>query len=271
MSGEASRPRSHRIQNRTIGAVLLAEFILLLGHPLFGWFTKHYAATPAPLTFVPPMPPSGDQVLRELSIKAADITGGSLTSGLPYSYVKRVSWSLADSKGSSSSLALRPTTTATWLSPDRDGRIVVHRPRRGVRTAVAPPRDLPDLQGPTPSGVMAFGTNAGDFPRLVTIADAEPIPSSAEAQILLRLARIPRVVNLGSVTDRDGRPGLAVSVPWSSSGANVRFILIFRRTTGALLEADEELLQGSGRLHARAGAVISYTIFLDSKRTRHAG
>jgi hypothetical protein len=70
------------------------------------------------------------------------------------------------------------------------------------------------------------------------------------------------VINSGTVTDRAGRPGVAVSVDSAGSGQLVRSTLVFAPATGALLEADETLVGDPARSDVRQGAVLAYTTFL---------
>lgn len=84
------RPRSHSIQNAVIGVALLAEFIVIIGHPLFGWGPKPkaYAATPQPLTYNVPAPPSGRDALLTLGAAAERRPVGPPTARTPYAYVR---------------------------------------------------------------------------------------------------------------------------------------------------------------------------------------
>jgi hypothetical protein len=71
------------------------------------------------------------------------------------------------------------------------------------------------------------------------------------------------LVNRGSVIDRAGRPGVAVTLDSSYSGLLTRYTWIFDPHTGALL-GNEEMLIDPGKLHVRSGSVIAYTTFLAS-------
>jgi hypothetical protein len=78
------------------------------------------------------------------------------------------------------------------------------------------------------------------------------------------LARSPGLIDSGEVTDRAGRPGVAVSLDSAYSGAPTRYTLIFNPDTGILLGEEETLLGNPGKLNVRPRSVIAYTAFLAS-------
>jgi len=66
------------------------------------------------------------------------------------------------------------------------------------------------------------------------------------------------------VTDRAGRPGIAVAVTTDYWGAKQRFTLIFDPTTSALLSEERVLLERADWTDAKPPAVIGYTTYLES-------
>ena len=289
MSGEPSpdppavtggrRPLSgpQRLINTVIAVVLLVELVALLGHPVFGWGDKFYAATPSPLTYHAPEPLSGDAVLLRLAEQAARQVAVSPGSSATYAYVERQTWQLADA-GSGQRGHVLPTVTQSWRGADGTERVVrfVRGPsgvntRRATVGTAAPPPDL----SPSPAVLArqlqsaAAGAPAPqrDFLGLVNLTDAEPISPPVQAAALTLLAHIPDVTNSGTVTDRDGRAGVAVSVEPDSSGPLTRYTLIFDPVTGALLEADQTVVGESQDPSVREGSVVAYTTFL---RAGHA-
>lgn len=252
-----------------IGLALLAEFIWLSGHVLFGWGHRDYAATPQPLIYRAPAPPSGRDVLLQLAAVAARPHAGQAGARAPYAYVKRQEWRLP---GEISGAPV-PSQVESWREPDGGGRILsVTRKLTGstVDDAKVPPgHPLPALS--TSETVLArrfafgapmSGASARQFVELTNLAGTQPIAPLVEAAILRLVARIPGLVNSGTVIDRDGRAGVAVSLASAYTGALISYTLIFDQSTGALLEADQTLAGNPGRLNVRPGSVLAYTTFL---------
>jgi hypothetical protein len=96
----------------------------------------------------------------------------------------------------------------------------------------------------------------------------QPVPSNVESTILRVLATSPGLINSGTVVDRAGRPGVAVSLdsrnPPGVSGPRMRYTLIFSPSTGSLLGEEETLIGNPGKLDVPRGAVLDYTVFLSS-------
>lgn len=270
-----SRPR--RLQNLVIAIVLVAELVALLGHPLFGWGPTRptYAPTPAPLTYSPPLPPSGAAVLTRLAAVAAHRSGAVLAPHGTYAYVKREAWQLAPKlSGHAPPSDVVPVVIESWRDSAGSGRVVslVRNPRSdatSVRVSAASGGPLPALSTSVvalvhrlQAAAPASSGPATGFLGLAALADDQPIAPAVQAAILLLLARTPGVINSGTVTDRAGRPGVAVSVDSAGSGQLVRSTLVFAPATGALLEADETLVGDPARSDVRQGAVLAYTTFL---------
>ncbi|HEY5430797.1 MAG TPA: CU044_5270 family protein [Solirubrobacteraceae bacterium] len=271
-----SRPR--RLQNLLIAIALLAEFVALIGHPLFGWGPTRatYAATPAPLTLSPPLPPSGAAVLIRLAAVAAQRSGLVGAPHGTYAYVKRETWQLAPQRsGHAPPSVVVPVIIESWrdlgggtgrvVTLARDPRIKTGTPRVSAPSGAALPALaitavalVRRLQAAAPAGA---GPATG-FLGLAGLTADQPVPPEAQAAILRLLARAPGVINSGTVTDRAGRPGVAVSVDSAGSGQLVRTTLVFAAATGALLEADQTLVGDPQRSDVQQGAVLAYTTFL---------
>jgi hypothetical protein len=270
------RTRPWRLGTVVIAVALLAEFVALIGHPLFGWGPgpKRFAATPASLVYHAPLPPSGAEVLLRLSETAARAGAGVTIPSGAYRYVKRQTWQLpAAASGAPPPASVVPVVTESWRAPDGDGRIARFiRRSSGVTTeqaGVVSGDPLPALS--TSATVMARRLQAAapagpgparEFIGFVALAGDQPIPAEAEAVILGLLARIPGVTNSGAVVDRAGRAGVSVSLDSDASGEPVRYTLIFAPATGALLEADQTLSGDPQAPDVRPGAVMAYTTFL---------
>jgi hypothetical protein len=274
---ERHRARSHVIQNWLVGVALMAELVMLAGHPLFGWGTVDYAATPAPLAYAAPIPPSGAAVLLVLAGEAARRPASTSASGNPYAYVRRRSWSVANSPAARPAPAVHATVTESWLRADGTGRVVTvtgtgaGSSRRDQRLRAG--RPLPALAGEPAAlasqlglGYPAPAASAGQFAEVADVAARQPVTGPVQATLLGLLSRLPDLVNSGTVVDRAGRPGVAVSLNSSYLRVPARFTLIFNSATGQLEEEDVTLIGGPGNLDVRPGSVVAYTTFLASGR-----
>jgi len=224
-SDALSRPR--RLQNLVIAVALLAELVALIGHPLFGWGPTRptYAATPAPLDLSPPLPPSGAGVLIHLAAVAAERSAVVAARHGTYAYVKREAWQLAPQRsGHAPPSRVVPIIIESWRDlSGGTGRVVTVT--RESRTGTSPPRVSAPSGAPLPALALsavalvrrlqaAAPAGAGPatgFLGLAGLADVRPIPPAVEAAILRLLARAPGAINSGTVTDRAGRPGAAVT------------------------------------------------------------
>jgi hypothetical protein len=270
----SSRARSHSIQNGLVAIAILVEFVLIIGHPLFGWGATTYAATPRPLVYNAPQPPSGRAVLLALSATALRQPAQLPTARTPYAYVHREQWHLAARKGAESPPGtVAPTETESWLRSDGAGRVLsITNKAKGATThdlTVAAGNPLPVLSARPAVLAHRFGLGypapAGQqFVAFTDLADSQPISPLVEAAILRLLALDPSVINSGTVTDRDGRHGVAVSLESGYSGAEILYTLVFDQSTGKLLEADQTLTGDPGKLDVQQGSVLAYTTFHDS-------
>ena len=73
----------------------------------------------------------------------------------------------------------------------------------------------------------------------------------------------------GEVTDRLGRPGIAISVDTANSGLPTRHTLIIDPFTGAVLGEEQMLTTDAGLLNVSVPSVISYTAFAQSHYTQN--
>jgi hypothetical protein len=290
--GPAARPAVKRSRAEissfaALAAVTLALAAVLVAHAISGAGTPALAATPAPLAYhVPRGGPSGREVLLGLAAAAAGQPAPAVSTG-SYGYVKTAGWYLGTRvAGGNASSAIVPSVTESWTAADGSGRVL-----RRTASAPAGTRLLGASTGPTiddfrlhPGQRMfphALSTNPrvlarqldvghptriGPVERFVAVNDLaleQPIPPKLEAAILRVLAESPGLINSGSVTDRAGRVGIAVSLDYAYSGGLTRYTLIFD-SVGKLLGEEETLISGAVKLNVRRPAVISYTAFLSS-------
>jgi hypothetical protein len=272
---EHHRPRSQVIQNWLIGAALLAELVALVGHPLFGWGTAAYTATPAPLVFQPPVAPSGSNLLLTLADVAARQPASAATGQARYAFVRRRTWSVSSGPAAKPSPQIHSTVIESWLRADGTGRVLaVTGSRAGPITRAVflhtgPPLTPLTADAPALASRLGLGypvpTPAGEqFAEVGDVTARQPVTGAVQATVLRLLARLPALIDSGTVVDRAGRPGIAVSVDSAYLNVPARFTLIFDGGTGRLQEEDVTLTGDPGGLRVRPGAVVSYTTFLAS-------
>jgi hypothetical protein len=190
--------------------------------------------------------------------------------------VKREGWHLAAQvPGQTVSSRVLPTSTESWLKPDGSGRILtITSTVNGSRIDdEAIPAGEPLLPLSRAKAVQArrlaladvgSAASGGQFAAIINLADRQQIPPAVQAAILRLLARIPGLINAGTVTDRDGRPAVAVSLDSAYTGVMVSYTLILDQGTGRLLEADQTLIGDPNKLDVQQGSILAYTTFLAS-------
>lgn len=280
--GRAQKRRGRRLQNAVLAVACAALAVVIAAHELSGPSVT-LAATPKPLAYHSPTRDAraGRQELLALAAAAAR-QPPTATTHPRYAYTKTMGWYLGTRvDGQATTSVVVPSTTQSWAAPN--GRTHVHRVLRrpdGSRYV----DDFTVSNGPAPVQLstngavlerqLAVGHPLSDgpvekFTALTDLAARQPISPGAESAILRLLARIPGLINRGSVIDRAGRPGVAVALDSSYSGLLTRYTWIFDPHTGALL-GDEETLIDAGKLHVRTGSIIAYTTFLVSGWTASA-
>lgn len=253
-----------------------------MGHPLFGWFTKRYAVTPAPLASEPAQTPSAHAQLELLSAAARSDRGQSGASkGRPYAYVEWRQWELASRRTGGIATQVVPSPYQSWLS--RTGMRVVsaRTPARaagaGRTVPVSPAQDQRVATGRTSLsrlGFLAPVTPASvqrDFLNFLALSTRQPVGGRLAGKVLAFLSRLPGLTSAGGVIDRAGRPGVAISLYSTGISPAKIFTLVFRPSDGALLEEDTTVSAGSDQLHVRAGAVVGYALLLRSGWTTKIG
>jgi len=259
------------VLNALIGVALLAEFIALAGHALFGSGPPDYAATPRSLVVRAPQPPTGRQVLLALAAtaEASPAEPGARTRAA-YAYVERESWQLPADRAEAMRADVTVTLTQSWRRRRGGGRVLSTIESRGrvIATRITTGAPVPVLSADASLLRRRLGIGASSdeqssaaLVRFVGLADAEPIAPRVEAGILRLLAAIPGVIADGTVSDRAGRAGDAVSLDSEDAGRSVRYTLVFAADTGRLQEADETFI-GDGPADVPEGATLAYTTFI---------
>lgn len=265
---EQPRRRSHRIQNLVVFAALLAVSVLVIVRSAGLGSAPAVAATPRPLHYMAPGPgaPSGRATILQLAKAAAHHPAPPTASGGAYAYVKTVGWYLDSAIGGGTITSrVVPQLSQSWLRPNGSGRVVHVTDGRvdDFEVRSGPPLFVLSSNPTVLARQLAVGHPASNGPaeKFVAFTDTarqQPIPPPAEAAILRLLARIPGLINNGTVIDRAGRRGIAISLDSAYSGAPTRYTLIFNPYTGQLLGEDDTVIRTAPALHLRPGSVISY-------------
>jgi hypothetical protein len=243
------------------------------------------AATPAPLAYhLREKAPSGRELLLQLAAVAARQPVTTAPSEA-YAYMRTAGWYLVTQvSGSQATSEVDASMRESWIAANGSGRWITRRvPGDGSHvsaTALGPQIGMGATSGgprwlrlSTVPAVIArqldigHRRSIGPVERFVSLTDLalnQPIPLRAQSAILRVLARSPGLIDTGEVTDRAGRPGVAVSLDSAYSGLPTRYTLIFDPNTGDLLGEEETLLGNPGQLNVRPKSVIAYTAFLAS-------
>jgi len=205
-----------------------------------------------------------------------------------------------DPHGRTMSTGVVPDVTQTWLGPDGTGRTVTKAgatepkgtKKLGSHDGVAEAQGAPAAHVP-PVRLAGLSTNptvlARQLAALARAADnatkpssqptyneiqaiwaQQPVPPKLQAAFLRVLATIPNLRDLGSTTDRVGRPGRAVGFDTTSDGAVTRQIIILDPSTGAPLGEEQILLSDPHHMSQwsvipiHVPAVVDYTAYLAS-------
>jgi hypothetical protein len=298
--GTLRRAHSRRQRRQRLVLVLavltVAGALALTGASLLGHHAGAegaYAATPPVLHYtLPDNAPSAHDLLLQLADKAA--AQPQPASGR-YDYIETRGWyldtSVSDGKAT---VSLDPDHRQEWVAIDGSGRIVNTLAGK-VSDDTVPNNNYPGgLQGrkqlPTdPSALRAElaknHPSYGTFEWFVAVSDtwkAQVVTPQVEAALLRMIAGEPDMKNSGTVTDRVGRRGVAVSTESNHSGSLTRYTLIFDPSTGALLDYEETQLEAESAavtqlspngsmmntppLRLRMPATLSYDVFLKTGR-----
>jgi hypothetical protein len=288
------RGRRSWLERPALAGVVLATCAvaaLLLVQVVSGSGSRVLAATPPPLSYHVDSAQSGRAVLLQLAAVAARQPVPSAPARGPYAYAKSAGWYLnIRVDGAASSSTIVATVTESWTRADGWARILkIRASTDGSRVTEPTGRPVVVDDFTVPAGgrfpdpllrlsadptVVAQQLKAGDPPKqtepvenflwLTDLSLRQPVPSNVESAILRVLARSPGLINSGTVVDRAGRPGVAVSLESAFGGLLTRYTLIFDPSTGGLLGEEETLIGNPGKLDVRRGAVLSYTAFLSS-------
>jgi len=269
-----------------------------------------YAATP-PMLALHPTGRSAGALLHTLAGRAA-LAPASAGTG-PYDYLQIQSWSLNSAVASHQATStIVPELTQLWSAPDGSGRLsivpgtatlshgalTVHQDgagqdlRPGSVGVARTPRTDPTTLSAAPkvlakqllvnSGGLSYDPDTANDPvplqllrNVLALHQQQVLSPKVNAALLQVLAAIPGIREQGTVTDRVGRPGVAVSLD-TTWGRPYRYILVFDQTSGALLDHEQiaTTIYRAGQpepLHVHIPAVVQYMAYLTSRHTTTPG
>jgi len=269
-----------------------------------------YAATP-PMLALHPTGRSASALLHTLAGRAA-LAPASAGTG-PYDYLQIQSWSLNSAvAGHQANSTIVPELTRLWSAPDGSGRLnsvpgtaslshgaltvnqdgpgqdlrpgsdgVARTPRLDLTTLLTAPKVLAN-QLLVNSGGLSYDPDTVNDPvalqllrNVLTLHQQQVLSPQVNAALLQVLAAIPGIRGQGNVTDRVGRPGVAVSLD-ATWGRPYRYVLVFDQTSGALLDHEQiaTTIYRAGQpepLHVHIPAVVQYMAYLTSRHTTTPG
>jgi hypothetical protein len=178
-------------------------------------------------------------------------------------------WQAADGSGRQVTIFHEPQY------PDQESRDYWERYTRATPIPALDPASRPQVMQLWPTGMAPLPADRAGLVEMLkvqygsgpvckeagTIYGRYAVPLRARAEILRILADVPGLRWRGKVTDRAGRPGLAVT--FDDREHDTQFLLIFNAQTGELL-AEEIVSLSPTRMTA-------YRVFLGTDRTDNLG
>jgi len=198
-----------------------------------------------------------------------------------YDYVKTRGWYYevsVDERGAVTG-QLDPTFLQQWIAPDGSGRIEETRSGRTTLNdnfaagGLAGPQAWPTDPAVLRAELGKSHPNYSTFEWFTAVGDVwnvQVVSPRLQDGLLRMLAGERELTNAGTVTDRMGRTGVAVSTESSHSGLNTRYTLIFNPKTGMLLDFEQVLLE-SGKLPVKVPATWSYTVWITTGHVKGIG
>lgn len=218
-----------------------------------------------------------------------------------YEHLRYQQWSLFTRiDGKQVTSAVVPQQTEQWLAADGSGKLIRtfiapqfsdHAQEQAWKDAGSPGRNEPPVvlnsvvqmwngRPPVdPSALAAWlrqghPAAAGPQETMVAITDLvkQQVLNPAERAAVLRvLSTVPGLADLGTTTDRAGRPALAFAVDSTGQGLPTRYTLLIDPSTGAVLGFEQTLTQSAGKLNVPIPSVIGYDLYQTADRTDKMG
>lgn len=108
------------------------------------------------------------------------------------------------------------------------------------------------------------------FGEISSLAQTNVIPARTLRAFWLILADEPSIRNLGTVRDREGRPGVGISLI-APDYKQLRRILIVSSSTGEVLGKEDILIKSDPTLDLRAPAIMEFSAIVSSRWTSEPG
>lgn len=271
-------PRSRRFA-AVAAAGSTALFAVSFALAPHGGVERVYAMTPPLLDYrASAAVPTGQQLLRQLAVVAE--RQPPKPAGR-YDFVKTRGWYYDVAVGLNGAVTgqLDPTFREQWIAADGSGRVEETRsgrrslhnnlPAGGLRGPQAWPTDPTALRAKLALSHPSSGTSEW-FTAMGDVWDVQSVSPRLQAGLLHILADQPTLTNAGTLTDRIGRTGVAVSTESRNSGLNTRYTLIFDAKTGMLLDFEQVLLE-AGKLPLKVPATSSYTVWITTGHVNTIG
>ncbi len=296
------RPVPRRVALAGLAAAVAAGAALL---PVLGSSGgSAYAATPQLLDYRPPRPGADAKGALDLLTRRAASSADGIGSGR-YAHVVDLWWSLdAVVDPHQVRFSLAPQRTDRWRGPHGYDESV--STFAGAATPVEPGARIRSgspgvdesaflrLLDPLASGdasriaglplnslsgddaVLARqlgidGTSADgpaqQFAAVEAAYQAMPVRAAVRAALLRYLQTVRGIQLTGTVLDRAGRNGIALSVDSSRSGYAMTHTLIFDRQDGRLLDSEDVLTRTAGDPDVRVPAVVGYRVLVSAGYT----
>ena len=267
--------------------VVAAVSVLLLGLPGPGSHSRAYAATPPMLHYLTGPGTPADDLLIQLAA-AAESQPPDVQGDGPVQYLRIQTWDLDTAvSGGTATSTVDPKVIDIWRGDNGSGRIVSTSEDGSVATDDFSPGELagpdasilstdPEVLGDQLLGDEVEGNSSGvpdDVERVMKIEDVlrwNVIGPQLEAA-MWRVLSSQGLVDLGPVTDRAGRQGVAVGLDSDYSGLPTSYRLIIDPSTGLLLSTEEILTTDAGQLNVPIPSVIAYTAYLQAGRVGTIG
>jgi len=297
---ESRHPLSRRATLSMAGTLTVVAVTAIATFGVGSGTTHAATATPAALVY------SGVRDISDAKSQLAAIA--DRTAALPdttgqgrYDHLRYQQWSLFTRiAGNEVRSAVVPQQTEQWLAADGSGKTVRtyvppvftdHAQEQAWKDAGSPGKNEPPVvltagarmwtdKPPTdPTALAAWlrqghPAAAGPQETMVAITDLvkEQVLSPAQRAAVLRvLGTVPGLIDLGTTTDRAGRPAHAFAVDSSTNGLPARYTLLIDPGTGTVLGYEQTLTQSAGKLNVPIPSVIGYDLYQTADRSDSIG
>lgn len=225
-------------------------------------------AATAPLLQYTPLPEkeTATDMLTDLAARAR--SQPPLPGSGPYHYIHTRGWYLHSAQTTDGRILdsrIEASDREKWIASDGSGRL--EEVRGGQRTRWS------GTFGPgglTPAAEVLqhsrTRTTADWFQAIRETWSLQAVPPEQQSELLNTLAAQPNLVLEGTVNDRAGRQGIAISTVTQGETPEMRYVLVLDPETGMLLDFEEVALTSDG-LPIEAPATIGYTLWLASGYT----